>query len=92
MVGFANSAYKVGRNEANTEAGGLSSSFHYEDGMLSGGQGEDSDSYSEDSEGPLPPPPSYTSTQDRYGVAGDLLGTSLTSLLIIIISDLTSAR
>ena len=62
MVGFANSAYKVGRNETNTEAGGLSSSFQYEEPLLSGGQGEDSDSYSEDSEGPLPPPPS----QDRY--------------------------
>ena len=66
MVGFANSAYKVGRNEANTEAGGLSSSFHYEDNMLSGGQAEDSDSYSEDSEGPHPTPP----TQDRYVVPG----------------------
>ena len=61
MVGFANSAYKVGRNEANTEAGGLSSSFHYEDNMFSGTPGEDSDSYSEDSEGPLPAP----ATEDR---------------------------
>ena len=61
MVGFANSAYKVGRNDANAEAGGLSSSFHYEDNMLSGAQAEDSDSYSEDSEGPQP----AASTQDR---------------------------
>ena len=61
MVGFANSAYKVGRNEANTEAGGLSSSYHYEDNLVCGTQGEDSDSYSEDSEGPQP----AASTQDR---------------------------
>ena len=66
MVGFANSAYKVGRNEANTEAGSLSSSYHYEDNLLCGTQEEDSDSYSEDSEGPLPTPP----TQDRYVVPG----------------------
>ena len=61
MVGFANSAYKVGRNEAITEAGSLSSSYHYEDNLLCGTQEEDSDSYSEDSEDPLPAP----STQDR---------------------------
>ena len=85
MVGFANSAYKVGRNEANTEAGGLSSSsFHYEDNLLSGAQGEDSDSYSEDSESPLPAAP----IEDRY----DDTSSSSFSVLTFYVSDLTSAR
>ena len=86
MVGFANSAYKVGRNEANTEAGGLSSSFHYEDNMLSGGQAEDSDSYSEDSEG-TETVYSNTIPEDRW----DRLVSSDRKLTIFI-SDLTSAR
>ena len=68
VVGFANSAYKVGRNEGSSEAGALSSSFHYDDNIGSSGQsgqGDESDSYSEDSEGPAPSLYSTTINQDR---------------------------
>ena len=83
MVGFANSAYKVGRNEGSGEAGGcVSSSWGGECGP-----GDDSDSYSEDSEGTET---GYTNTvtEDRW----DRVGGSPHRMLTIFISDLTSAR
>lgn len=58
VVGFANSAYKVGRNEGNTETGaGAVSSSSWAPGQECS-QGDDSDSYSEDSEENV-----YTNTQ-----------------------------